>query len=607
MYPRRRTPIGRAALAALALAGLATATATALPERPPQEAETPHKHEKHLETHLARLHEAAAAFRVVGDQEAAKLLEIAIHKTELELKLAALHKHAPSAEQTSKLLRKAAELYREWGLGERAQALLDVERGYRIDALRLLPGDGKDLRRRIDALRLAPRDIEDLRTRIGILEHAHKAYAKAGDAQVAQTLARIVHMGELYLKEPDNPKIAEALQDIPEKGVWIEWLHGAAHMYRKWEAPERAQACDALAEYYARQREANRVYEGPQALDLTQLPQRLEILKTAWGALRKAEREDLADLLGRFIRLAEMQLAGADAQALSEVAQGLSQEQLIELVAHAAAHFREWGDLERAETTHALFEYYLERDAAREEQHEVLHDEVIEVLHDEKLDLERLEHRLEILRQALHAYAEARRPQETGLLERWVHLAELQLEGGPPEALAEAADGLSMMVLIKLLDGASHLFEEWDNPGAAGTVRALGDFYRARDFGDAQGAEEDHEHEQEAQFELGDLNHLETRVSILRHAHTAYAKAEKKDAAHVLERWVHVGELQLEGAEGRAMTAALEGLTKEPLIELLRGAGHLYAEWGWEQRSKACDALARYYHEQERERTGGIR
>lgn len=88
-------------------------------------------------------------------------------------------------------------------------------------------------------------------------------------------------------------------------------------------------------------------------------------------------------------------------------------------------------------------------------------------------------------------------------------------------------------------------------------------------------------------------------IEILRWARGALAEGGKREKAGLMERFIHVAELQQAGASGEQIGQAFEGLSMEMTIDLLEVAAGLYADWDMGERARACYRLARYYSDRE--------
>jgi hypothetical protein len=92
-----------------------------------------------------------------------------------------------------------------------------------------------------------------------------------------------------------------------------------------------------------------------------------------------------------------------------------------------------------------------------------------------------------------------------------------------------------------------------------------------------------------------DLDALENRIEILRHARAAHGELGHDEDASYLDRFVQLGELQLQDASQEELERAAEGLTRAHAVKLLQIAADQYRAWGREDRAAACAALAEYY------------
>ena len=329
-------------------------------------------------------------FLEAGDREAADRVEHAMHARELIIervdnaKAMQVRETAPDRGELAELLAHAAELRAEWGHPDRAEALADLSQVYAEQAQR---------RRRAEregrtAERERPAGLDSLERRVGILRLARAAYAEAGRRDAAEALVQAIHYGELALEHAKPDVLAEALATVPHTGNLIELLQGAGGLYREFGNADRQHAVSSLAEYYTsrarvrpRERDAGEEqeaeseseHEAEHERDIDQLEHRMEILRLARGAhARAAHRDDAegghraaAEVLERFLHVAELQREGARQEALAQAFEGLSMGRVIELLQDASRVYREWGQASRAELCHELAEYYASRGRAR--------------------------------------------------------------------------------------------------------------------------------------------------------------------------------------------------------------------------------------------------
>jgi hypothetical protein len=100
------------------------------------------------------------------------------------------------------------------------------------------------------------------------------------------------------------------------------------------------------------------------------LDRRLEILGYARDAYREAGRQEQAKQVARFLKIGEMQKAGADPAELQKASEGMSMGTLIEHLRGASQLWEEWGWEGRAAACRGLAEYYAQRDGIRLERKE---------------------------------------------------------------------------------------------------------------------------------------------------------------------------------------------------------------------------------------------
>lgn len=471
--------------------------------------------------------------------------------------------------------------------------------------------------------------LNSLEQRVKILRLARAAYAEAGSQPNAGALQRAIHYGELALEGANEKALGKAAEGVPSLGNLAELLGGAAGMYREWGNRKGAQACSDLSEYYVGRlregegeeegehehgHEEEQEHEGERSSDIDRLEHRIEILHMAHAAWAESGRRELAGMMEQFIKVAELQLAGAPSTDVAQAFEGLSMGNVIELLQGAHNLYAEWGDMERAQVCRQLAQYYAERERGREGADEEREPQERErrarLLEDPYAERERgregaeeerepqgrgledLANRIPILRMARAAHAEAGHGEAAELMERILHLAELQLEGAGDEAISQASEGINQEMIIDLVQGARELYTEWGNQERAAASRQLVEYYlgRAREGGE--------ERERRGGLNLEDK---EQRVELLHLALAAHKEAGHGDAADLLERTIHLSMLQLEGASEEAIAQAAEGLSMEMIVELVQRAAHLYDEWGNGDRAEMLEALVRFY----RERDGG--
>lgn len=203
---------------------------------------------------------AVEAFLEAGDERAAQRVELAMHARELALegrrdeKAQRIRESAPDRGALAELLAAAAELHRGWGHPDRAGMLLELSRVFaeQADGQRRAEQEGRTSERGA----AGTGGLDALGRRVEILRLARGAFAEAGDERAARSLEGAIHYGELALEGAGDEALGRAAQEVPSLGSLVEMLQGAARMYREWGSAERADACTALAELYARRERA---------------------------------------------------------------------------------------------------------------------------------------------------------------------------------------------------------------------------------------------------------------------------------------------------------------------------------------------------------------
>ena len=191
--------------------------------------------------HAALLRSAHEVYREAGWERAEAAMRRALHAAELEAKAAEARAGAPGPEDMVELLGQAAALQRERGREEAAQALNGLARRYRA---------------RLDAGGAARRErdgevggLEELEGRIEIVRMAVAAHAEAGRADAANLLRRFLRVAEMQRAGASGTEMSRVLDGLDLQAV-VQSLREAGALYRRWDRPERAQACAALARFY---------------------------------------------------------------------------------------------------------------------------------------------------------------------------------------------------------------------------------------------------------------------------------------------------------------------------------------------------------------------
>ncbi len=431
-------------------------------------------------------------------------------------------------------------------------------------------------------------EVVAVRQRIEVLRIGVETLDDAGLADGAERLEEAIVAREMRIERRRDQEAREAYQRAPDRSQLAEWLQVAAQV-----AADQGEVADAaaLAELSRTYQEQGRRRPAPDpepvALELDSLATRIEILRYARDAFAEVGDRHVVDVLEGAVHWGELALEGADPAALGEAAAAVpSKPILIECLAWSSQQYAEWNRSERAEACRQLADYYaaqLGGDEGAEAQDEEREPEA---------GIEELDRRIEILGYALDAFRRSGDGEAAAAIGRFHHLAELQRAGRPDPTVAE---GLTMGMVIELLQAAGGLYADWGWEGRAGACHELAEYYAARereraherDGGEVRGA--DHE------ARPLDLRERVDRLEVLRLVRAAYAEAGADRARDLAERALHLGELEQVGAPAEDRAAAAEGLNTQRLIRLSRGAAGLYQEWGIADRARACAALGDYY------------
>lgn len=333
-------------------------------------------------------------------------------------------------------------------------------------------------------------EVETVRRRLKVMRKAVEAFVRVEQIDKAELVERAMHAREMALERRRDAEAARIREEAPNRQELAQALRSAAEVYMKLGENEQAHALMQLAQTYQEQWDRRRAGspEGPERLN--DLGYRIEILGLAVAAYERAGHEQGVDYMRRFLRLAEMQRKGVTGAPLSEVAQGLTMEATIDHLNKASAILRDMGDMEGANLTRGLAGFYTARESAR---HEEIEEE------EEPLDLTERSARMDVLRLAWRAHREAGHGDASEILERSLHLAELQDAGASDEDINAASQGLSMEAIIDCVQRAVPLYAEQGRPDRAELCERLVEFYRRRD---GERADRDEVAEQSAQVEL---------------------------------------------------------------------------------------------------------
>lgn len=216
--------------------------------------------------------------------------------------------------------------------------------------------------------------------RLEVLRLAIKIVREAEQREVAEQLELAIHAHEFMLEGRRGEEALEARRRAPKTGQTMELLGHAAHLYREFEMPERAEMILRLREELWPDRERRRGRdrderertpdrERPSHLsqhDFEAAANRIEIMRLAMPAILERGRKDTAELIELAIRGYEVMLEGRkdrEARNVREHAPSLGQQ--VEILMYAAKLWEEFGDPEKAhviaETAEHLREHLEDR------------------------------------------------------------------------------------------------------------------------------------------------------------------------------------------------------------------------------------------------------
>ena len=205
--------------------------------------------------------------------------------------------------------------------------------------------------------------------------------------------------------------------------------------------------------------------------------------------------------------------------------------------------------------------------------------------------------RLEIMRVAFKALMEGEKREAAELMEHAIHALELGLAGRRDEEAQKIRRSAPKVgAQAEILALASRLYAKWGHEKEAKIVGGLAEELgriarRARAREKEPGGKREHARERERNTER-DI--VRRRLGLFRHAATAFREAQRPDLVGHMEKAIRAYEVALEGRrDDEAHAIRKQAPSKENLAELLGYAGHLWAEWGHEEKAAALKQLSR--------------
>lgn len=327
---------------------------------------------------------------------------------------------------------------------------------------------------------------------------------------------------------------------------------------------------------------------------------RLKVMRTAVDAFLEANRREEAELVEHAMHARELILEGRRGEEANRIRETApNRGQLAETLGAAAKLYKKWNMPDRAEALAELAKTYAKQWERRQRAEREGRVRERERRRETGEGLDSLATRVEIIRYARDAFAEAGDSKNVKVLNGVIHYGELALEGVSDERLSKAVEAVpSKANLIEYMNWAARKYGEWGRGERAGACRSLAEYYSRQLQAEREGGEE-HEGERERDAE-GSIEDLNRRIEILVFARDALARAGHEDGAHTMKRFITVAELQRKGADDETIAQAFEGLSMGRTIELLQKASGIYAERRMEEHAAACNQLAEYYAARER-------
>lgn len=265
-----------------------------------------------------------------------------------------------------------------------------------------------------------------------------------------------------------------AAVEMDEAWELIEQLKLGASALERLERHELSREVWSLAErLHERVEQAKawreKEHDGREAITRDVAEGRLEVLRRAFEVVVESGDRELAEHLGRTVRVYQAVLEGAEgerAERLREAAPGLGDT--MELIGHAAHLLRERNRPDVAErligARDRLWEGWRNRLERDRDEHQ--RDD----RHDDERAWQDTHH--EMLRLAAHAYREGERHDELELLERAIHAAEMHLANRDDREAREIRKrSPDFNAQVRLLMGGAHLWDEFGHEGKAARLR----------------------------------------------------------------------------------------------------------------------------------------
>ena len=318
------------------------------------------------------------------------------------------------------------------------------------------------------------------------------------------------------------------------------------------------------------------------------LVNRLELMQFALPALMEAERHEAVDALCRAIHAYEVMLKDrSDTTARIIRARAPKDEQIVKMLMHAKALYREFNANDKADTIQRNIEsLWKRRHQDRDDESNRAHQRN----QSDKTEREIAQQHIEIMRLGLPALLEAGRRDTAELLEHAIHARELALEGRRDEEavhIRESAPELGSQ--IEILNYAANLWEKFGHEGKARQLHELTERFRQtwqRRRGGDNRSERRHRGDDEKALALRQLKHMRYALGVFR-------ETEAGDAADLMLYTIRAREVRLEGRDDHEARAIVDRAPQIGMqIELLQRASGLLSEFGAMEKAHAVNELA---------------
>ena len=206
---------------------------------------------------------------------------------------------------------------------------------------------------------------------------------------------------------------------------------------------------------------------------------RLEVMRTAVDALLEANRREAAELIEHAMHARELAIEGRRGEEANRIRETApNRGQLAETLGAAAKLYKKWNMSDRAEALAELAETYAKQWKRRQRAGREGRVTERERERESGKGLDSLATRIEIIRYARAAFAEAGDERNAKVLEGVIHYGELALERVSDERLRKAVEAVpSKANLIEYLNWASHKYGEWGRGERAAACRRLAEYY----------------------------------------------------------------------------------------------------------------------------------